>query len=204
MTRTSRIALFAAASLAAFVSPLFAQSSNLQYQVANLVEDQRLMAEQLRSVLAEMDDLRRENVRLREVVREYESKLNGQAANYATVGQVNELVRKTVDALEARDEVLRKEMVAMVGDELEKFGKSVNDALGNVRTTSGPKPPPVFDTTGIPQNGIPYTVQPGDTLSSIAKQFNSRTDWIKNINKIAEARLLQVGQVIFVPQSTTE
>ncbi|MBK1876642.1 lytic transglycosylase [Pelagicoccus mobilis] len=189
-------------ALVAFVASLNAQSSNLQYQVANMVEDQRLMMEQMRGLLAEMDEMRRENARLRALVEDFESDARRQSGNYATVAQVNELVRKTVASLEARDEVVQKEVTAMVNRELSKFAKEVQKSLGSI--TAAPKidknVKTVFDTSGVPENGIPYTVQPGESISSIAKKLNSRPDWIQNINKISDPRLLQVGQTIFVPQ----
>lgn len=191
--------------LSAFSSfQLNAQSSNLQYQVANMVEDQRLMMEQMRGLLSEMDEMRRENNRLRTLVEDLESKVQRQSGNYATVAQVNELVRKTVTALEARDDVLRNEMVSMVGDKLEAFGNTVNKAINSVPTTPTPRQgvKTNFDTSGIPESGVPHVVAPGESISSIAKKFNSRSDWIQNINKISDPRLLQVGQTIFVPQES--
>lgn len=163
------------------------------------------MMEQLRRVVAEMDELRRENARLRETIREMENNAESRGANYATISQMNDLIRQAKTALEARDEVLRKEMIAMVSSELEAFGKTVNKALGSVSTPAAPDPnvKTNFDTSNVPKSGTPYTVQPGDSIASIAKKLNSRMDWIQNINKISNPRLLQVGQVIFVPQEAS-
>ncbi|MDQ8186729.1 LysM peptidoglycan-binding domain-containing protein [Pelagicoccus sp. SDUM812002] len=180
-----------------------AQSTNLQYQVANMVEDQRLMMEQMRGLLAEMDEMRRENARLRNLVEEFEAKAARQSGNYATVSQVNELVRKTAADLSARDEVVQRELTAMVNSELKKFAKNVQEAVSSVPSVAKPDP---NVKTHFPQNypttGVPYVVEPGDNLASIAKKFNSRIDWIQNANKISDPRLLQVGQSIFVPQAS--
>lgn len=185
------------------VSQAYAQSSNLQYQVANMVEDQRLMMEQMRGLLSEMDEMRRENARLRSLVEDFETKATRQSGSYATIAQVNELVSKTVADLSARDVALQRELTSMVNTELSKFGKMVNDALGKVSApVSEPKVPVFQPIPGMPKTGIPYTVQPGESIASIAKKHNSRIDWIQNINKIADPRLLQVGQVIFVPQAS--
>ncbi len=192
--------VFAAVAL---FSQLNAQSTNLQYQVANMVEDQRLMMEQMRGLLAEMDDMRRENARLRAVVEDFEAKASRQSSNYATVAQVNELVNKMSADLSARDEVVQRELTAMVSAEMAKFAKKVNDAMGSIQTPRTEPKVPVFEPIpGMPKTGIPYTVQPGESIASIAKKHNSRIDWIQNINKIADPRLLQVGQVIFVPQAS--
>lgn len=185
----------------ALVSSLNAQSSNLQYQVANMVEDQRLMMEKMNALLREMDDMRRENAQLRTLIEDLETDARRQSGSYATVAQVNELVRKTVSALEARDDIVQKEVTAMVNRELTKFAKEVQKSLGSVSVSQGrDENKKHFPTEGIPETGVPYVVEPGDTLSGIAKKLNSRMDWIQNINKIANPSLLQVGQTIFVPQ----
>ncbi|MDQ8179967.1 LysM peptidoglycan-binding domain-containing protein [Pelagicoccus sp. SDUM812005] len=192
--------------LFASVSPVFqasAQSSNLQYQVANMVEDQRLMMEQMRGLLAEMDEMRRENARLRALVEDFEAKAARQSGSYATVAQVNELMRKTAADLSARDDVIQRELTAMVNRELQKFAKDVREAVSSVPTVA--KPDPNVRTNfsdNFPSTGIPYDVAPGDSLAGIAKKLNSRIDWIQNANKISDPRLLQVGQKIFVPQAS--
>lgn len=162
------------------------------------------MMEQMRGLLAEMDEMRRENARLRALVEDFEAKAQRQSGSYATVAQVNELVKKTAADLSARDEVVQRELTALVSRELAAFGKKVTAAVNSVPTISKPDPnvKVVFDMTGIPNGGIPYTVQPGESIASIAKKLNSRIDWIQNRNQISDPKLLQVGQVIFVPQET--
>lgn len=45
-----------------------------------------------------------------------------------------------------------------------------------------------------------YTVQRGDTLSSIARQYNTSVQTLVQINGIANANLIRVGQVLRVPR----
>ena len=53
-----------------------------------------------------------------------------------------------------------------------------------------------------PKTGVSYTVQPGDTLSAIARIHGSSIKHIQNANKIViPSRDLQVGQTIFIPIS---
>jgi LysM repeat protein len=51
-----------------------------------------------------------------------------------------------------------------------------------------------------PKEGATYTVQRGDTLSSIAHKTNARIQDIVNANKIADPTRLQAGQTLFIPQ----
>jgi len=53
--------------------------------------------------------------------------------------------------------------------------------------------------TGLPRGTrIKYVVQPGDTLQTIAAQFNSTAEDIAKTNKITDPNSIQVGQVLDV------
>lgn len=178
-------------------------TSNVQYQVANLVADVRLLDERLRQMSNEMENLRRENARLKELVQNYESNSGDKLARFVTVEQLNAAIRKAVEALEARDDLAKKEVINEVSKRIEDFWVKVSKALDGVAQGGPPKDSgvkTVFSEDGIPKKGVPYKVAPGDSIASIAKKLNSRIDWIQNINKISNPKLLQVGQVIFVPQ----
>lgn len=180
---------------------LQAQSANIQYQVANLMEDVRLLDERMRQLSIQLEDMRRENARLRDLVRDYESQSDQNMAKFVSGGQLNEAVRQAVSSLESRDNAMKKEILAEVSKTMEEFAKRVEKALGSVQTIERPDPNVKrhFSKEGIPTTGTPYVVQPGDNISRIASKFNSRSDWIQNINEISDPRLLQVGQAIFVP-----
>ena len=51
----------------------------------------------------------------------------------------------------------------------------------------------------FPKEGVSYTVQRGDTLSSIASRFGVPVKDITNANRIADPTRLQAGQTLFVP-----
>ncbi len=46
---------------------------------------------------------------------------------------------------------------------------------------------------------FPYTVEPGDTLSAIARRFNTTVQDIVNANNIPNPNLIRVGQVLEIP-----
>ena len=52
------------------------------------------------------------------------------------------------------------------------------------------------------ENTITYTVQKGDSLYSIAKEYNTTIDQIKEINNL-ESNLLSIGQVLKLPVETS-
>ena len=51
--------------------------------------------------------------------------------------------------------------------------------------------------------GAKHTVAKGETLTSIAKQYNITITDLKNANKIENDRKLQIGQILTVPTAKT-
>lgn len=180
-----------------------AQDSNLQYQVANLVQDIRLLDERIRQVSMQLEDVRRENAQLRQKIADNEANAGDLTAKFATVGQLNQSIQQAVAQLQKRDEALKGEIVLEVTSRIEDFARKVERIVGSVPQVAKPDPTvrATFNLQGVPSSGTPYVVAPGDTLDSIARKFDSRVDWIQNANKISDPRLLQVGQTLFIPQS---
>ena len=56
--------------------------------------------------------------------------------------------------------------------------------------TPAPTPSPSYRT---------YIVQPGDTLSSIARRFNTTVDAIVRLNNLASASFIRSGQRLLIP-----
>jgi LysM repeat protein len=57
--------------------------------------------------------------------------------------------------------------------------------------------------TGAQPSGeapVTYTVQPGDTLTSIARQFGVSLRSLMDANEIANANLIRVGRVLRIPE----
>ena len=53
-------------------------------------------------------------------------------------------------------------------------------------------------------NYISHRVRKGDTLSEIARAYNSNTRAIKTVNKIRNPRALKLGQTLIIPQTGTK
>lgn len=61
-----------------------------------------------------------------------------------------------------------------------------------------PRAEPVIKAEAAPP-GVKHVVAKGETLTSIAKQYNIPIADLKNTNKIENDRKLQIGQVLLVP-----
>lgn len=179
-----------------------AQSGNLAYAVANLSEDVRLLDERIRALQLQMEDMQRENDRLRQTVADYESRSDNQLSKLATESQLNQAIDKAVGQLEGRDERMKADVILEVTRMLETFTKKVSTSLAKSgsSTTSSPSKTMVFHNN-FPKTGTSYIVKSGDTLSKIASENNSTLDWIQHANKIVSPRNIQVGQRLFIPQN---
>ena len=70
--------------------------------------------------------------------------------------------------------------------------------VGQVLRISG-----TASTTTPPATGGEYTVQPGDTLYSIARRYNTTVEAIQSANGIVNPWYIRVGQKLIIPQGST-
>ena len=52
----------------------------------------------------------------------------------------------------------------------------------------------------FPKSGVMYPIKEGDTLESIAEEFQSTTEWIESANGLQDKNALEEGRELFVPQ----
>jgi LysM repeat protein len=158
--------------------------------VAGLREDIRILDERTRALTMEIEQLKRENRALRE---------QAGAGQYVTLAQFNTALADLEKALRAGD----KEVAVQMTQQLERLAKQTQAAIDTVAKSAGARTggsPSIQFTEDYPKQGTTYTVQPGDTLDSIARRFNSSIRDIQNANKITDPRSLQAGQTLFIPQ----
>ncbi|MDE3083740.1 MAG: LysM peptidoglycan-binding domain-containing protein [Verrucomicrobiota bacterium] len=168
-----------------------------QVDVANRHEDVRLLTQRLDELQIRVEQLERQNNELR-------SQAGAAGQTYATVAQLNDAVAELNRTIKAAAAQTKTETLDRVSIQMEKLAKQTQaalDALAKNQATRPPVAPPVF-TENYPKDGISYTVQKGDTLSSIAKKTDSSVRDIINANKIADPTRLMVGQTLFIPQGS--
>lgn len=183
-----------------FVQTLQAQSSyqglNPQYQVANMQEDIRVLDERTRSLQLQVEQITRENENLRDSIQQ----MKDLTASVATLAQLNNAVAEATRGYQAGD----REMLLKVTKQVEQLAKQTQSAIDSLAAGISQRPsggkPMVNFTEDYPKTGVTYTVQPGDTLSSMATRFKSSVRDIQNANKISDPKGLQVGQTLFIPQ----
>lgn len=170
-----------------------AAAQNLPYEVANLREDVRGLLQRVGELTLRVEQLERENADLR-------GKTSAAAQDYATLAQLNEAVADLNRTIKSASAATKVETLQQVAVQLERLAKQTNAAMDSLAKGMATRPPvqSVF-TEDYPKEGVSYTVQRGDTLSSIAQKNNARIQDIMNANKITDPTRIQVGQTLFIP-----
>lgn len=170
-----------------------AQGTPLQYDVASLREDVRGLTQRVGELSLRVEQLERENAALR-------TQSGSAADTYATMAQLNDAVAELQRSIKSSAEATKSEVLHKVAGQMEKLARQTNAAMeslakgmarhASVQTTF---------TENYPKEGGSYTVQKGDTISSIAQKTGTKVQDIVNANKIADPSRLQVGQTLFIP-----
>src|SRR5581483_9575685 len=105
-------------------------------------------------------------------------------------------------AIKASAAATKSETLEQVSAQMEKLAKQTNAALADLAKGQATRANVQTSfSEDYPKEGVSYTVQKGDTLSSIAKKTNASMHDIINANKISDPTKLMVGQSLFIPQA---
>jgi LysM repeat protein len=185
---TAALALFPVLAAAQGVSP----ANSPAYELASLREDVRLLSQRVGDLSLRVEQLERANNSL-------QAKSN-QA--YITLAQLNEAIADAQKTTQIALREQKRETLQQVSVQLEKLANETQAAINALAKGAATRPAvttPTF-SDNYPKEGASYTVQRGDTLSSIAHKTGAKMQDIINANKIADPTRLQVGQTLFIPQ----
>jgi nucleoid-associated protein YgaU len=111
----------------------------------------------------------------------------------ARIGRELDLLRSQLEqrcaAIEQKSEEDKRELVARLTTQLEKLIKQ-----------SAPAPAPASSGNSYSGYGIEHSVQPGETLSTIAQAYGVTIKKLIEINQLKNPDRLQVGQKLFIPE----
>ena len=162
------------------------------FELASLREDVRLLSQRLGDLSLRVEQLERDNNDLR----------SKSAQTYVTLAQLNEAIANAERTMQAAMRDQKRDTLQQVSVQLEKLANETQAAINALAKGAATRPAvstPTF-TEDYPKEGVSYTVQKGDTLSSIAHKTGAKMQDIINANKIADPTRLQVGQTLFIPQ----
>ena len=180
------------------LTPLWAQSNlaaGMQQDIADLK--------------TEVEKLKLENQDLRESI----SRQRASAAPASSPSEANAKQRKEVlDEVDRRLKTQTKEVNAALAELTRQVNATLAKNNSAPTKTKSPAPATAAETPAaveepatveMPQTGVTYKVVRGDSVTRIAKKFNSKTEWILQANKLPNAAALKADVEIFVPQAET-
>ena len=180
--------------------PATAQDS-LRVTVANLSQDVDLLEQSLKTVRLEIEELRRENARIRAQVAAASSK-SATSAQITNLSVAIETLRREYGLADTQQE---QQILAELNRQISVLAIETQSAINSIAKAAyiPPQvPTPVYFSDDFPKTGKTYVVRSGDTLSKIARDHGSTIKNIQNANKIVNpSKDLQVGETIFIPIS---
>ena len=181
-------------------SPVTAQDS-LRINVANLSQDVNLIEQSLKTMRLEIEELRRENDRIRAQV----AALSSKSATSAQIPSLSVAIETLRREYVLADTQQKQQILVELNRQINALAKETQAAINSIAkaTYSQPQvPTPVYFSEDFPKTGKTYVVRSGDTLSKIAREHRSTIKHIQNANKIVNpSKDLQVGETIFIPIS---
>ena len=182
--------------------PALQAQDDIRRSVAVLQQEMDAVTRQVGALRLEVEALRSENARLRQAV---EAARAGSGETAEILAAVDARLSNLRTEMTRADDENRRRVVSEVRGQITQLAEETQSNLQQlaaaVNARPGPVAPPVQFDEDYPKTGLPYVVQPGDTISGLAQRFGSRTEWIRNANKIVDpSRDLRVGQNIFIPQ----
>ncbi len=179
------------------LSPFFSWGN---VQVANLKQDLELISRELAGLRSEVELLRRENAQLRVVVDSFSKKANyNQGISSAQLIQINSRLsslEKRVQANTGSQAMIQ----TSVNKQMQELIKQMNDGFAKVSKGTAAPPSTKTFSSDYPQKGFVHKVEKGETVSSIAKKYESKVKWIIDANQIEDPTKVFVGKELFVPQ----
>ncbi len=170
--------------------------------LANLSEDVRLLSQRLGVVQLEVEELKRENARLRNQV----SELQRNDGSRQRLNEVLQTLETRMDALRREfkqaDEAQKTAIIAEVNSKINALASETQrgmNALAQAINVTPQVPTTQRFSDDFPSTGVLYTVRPGDTLSGIARAHGARVRDIQNANRISNPNALQAGQELVIP-----
>ena len=181
-------------------SPVAAQDS-LRVTVANLSQDVDLLEQSLKTMRLEIEELRRENARIRAQV----AAANSKSATSAQISNLSVAIETLRREYGFADTQQKQQILAELNRQISALAKETQSAINSIAKAAYTPPQvatPIHFSDDFPKTGKTYVVRSGDTLSKIARDHGSTIKHIQNANKIVNpSKDLQVGETIFIPIS---
>ncbi len=179
--------------LAAMTSAVWAQTGvdTTRVELANLRQDVLLLTQRVGELTMTVEQLNRDNRALQDKT----------SQSFVTLEQLNRAIADINRTLQSALAEQKRETLSQVGGQLERLAKQTQAAVDAVAKNQATRPAvQAAFNEDFPKEGVNYTVQNGDSLSSIAQKTGAKQQDIINANKLTDPSKIRVGQTLFIPQ----
>lgn len=173
---------------------------DITIRVANLKQDMELVSRELAGLRTEVELLRRENAQLKVQVEQSSRKQN---SNVGVSNEVLQRISERTQKLEYKQTQSEKSQIALqksVDSKMRDLISQMNKGFDQVQSSPSKTVSTPSFNQDYPQKGFVHKVEKGETISSIAKKYTSKTLWIINANQIVDPKKVFIGKELFIPQ----
>lgn len=132
------------------------------------------------------------------------SRLESQTGAASATSDELTALRRDIQQLRAERDTLKREITDDLAARVEKIAarqqaeaRNRSAPVASAAAASAPAPRTAGKTAA--RSGYEHKVEKGQTLSTIAKGYNTTVDAIIKANKISNPSAIRVGQVLFIP-----
>ena len=155
-------------------------------------EDSLLLQEDLKRIRARLQSLEQDMQQLVQQVNASNSdQSRGMQGQMQGINASLAELQNRIRAVDAARESDKKEI-------LDSLTRKISQVLGSQSSSRSSAPAPKRSST-ISNEGYEHEVQPGETLSAIAKAYGSSSADIIQANNLKSGDMLRVGQKLFIP-----
>ena len=173
---------------------------NGNVEFANLKQDLELISREVAGLRSEVELLRRENAQLRVVVDSLTKKTNTTKGLSSTQGiQINSRISSLEKKVQS-NAATQNQIQTNFEKQIQELIKQMNLGFDKISQSSSSSSQVKSFSSDYPQKGFVHKVEKGETVSSIAKKYESKVSWIINANQIADPKKVFIGKELFVPQ----
>ena len=148
----------------------------------------------------------------REIIAGLQEQVMSLTKQYTGLNNLQDAVAQTRQGIETLTGQLSEARAQLSAEAGKISGLEARFGLGNraqggapapAATVPPPHPAPNQLTPAADGSGrVQYTIQSGDTLSKVARNFGISLDSLRQANPRIEPRYLKVGQIIYIPKET--
>ncbi|HMP88813.1 MAG TPA: LysM domain-containing protein [Kiritimatiellia bacterium] len=159
-------------------------------------EDNLLILDELRRMRGRLDVMESEIDRIAQQVNAVSSEQSrGMQGQMQGINATLDELQRRIQAVDAARENDKKEIVDSLARRIQAVMNTAPTRPTGGGTSSTPRRP-------ISNEGYEHVVQPGETLSAIARAYKVSSADIVQANGLKSADVLRVGQKLFIPAST--